>query len=159
MMSEEVVLWDYKFCTRFTDKFSDEERRDNYRLDVFREILATMLSVNRTRRFLLVLNKKEVDRFDIENIKKDLYDEKARVDPESKIEFQIDLDDGKYEGISSGHPRCIFSMRGGLRFDQGFQVLRNVSGNLVSWMTDEALKPFRAKYIPKFHSFSSQTRR
>jgi hypothetical protein len=68
------------------------------------------------------------------------------------IDVQYRIDDGKFVKASK-HPRCIFSIKAGIRFDQGFQEFKTNETNLIEWMTDISLKPFREKFLKEFHNF------
>ena len=77
---------------------------------------------------------------------------KGAADPGCEVDFRYVLDDTNFPE-ASGHPRCIFGVRAGLRFDQGFQTLKDK--NLVNWLDNSTLKPFQLKLIPHFHRFST----
>jgi hypothetical protein len=148
-MSEEVVMHDYKFCTRYDH--NGKIQKDENRLGVLEALILQMRLSRKTKRFLLVMHEKTANRFK-ENLEDDLTAVLEIADPSGDIQVQYELDDGKFEGASS-HPRCIFSIKGGLQFDQGFQVFKSNEANLVKWMSKEALLPFQKKFIPIFHSF------
>lgn len=150
MVSTEIVLYDYKFATRYVDK-GGNVRRDRYRLNVLESLVRSMIEIGRTKRFLLVMNEKHVgdfERYLDEDL--DLVNEVA--DPNGRLQFGYHLDDGEFKGGSS-HPRCIFSIKGGLHFDQGFQTNINNEANLVTYLTGDTLRPLQKKLLPVFHEF------
>ena len=147
-ISEEIVLYDYKFSTRFKLP-SGELKLDWQRINVLEELIRGMISQGRTQRFLIMFNEKTAMEFE-EFIQIDLQDIASRIDPNNKIEVLYEFDDGRFD-MASQHPRCIFSIKAGLRFDQGFQEFKTNDSNLVSWMNDISLKPFRMKFLKHFH--------
>jgi len=147
-ISEEIVLYDYKFSTRFKLP-SGEIKLDRQRINVLEELMKGMISQGRTQRLLIMFNAKTVIGFE-DSIQPDLQDIASRVDPNNKIDVLYEFDDGKFD-MASQHPRCIFSIKAGLRFDQGFQEFKTNDSNLVSWMNDISLKPFRMKFLKHFH--------
>jgi len=149
LMSKEVVLYDYKFSTCF--EHQGVKRMDNKRLRVLEKLISEIASTGVKKRFLLVMNKKHVNSFR-DYLAKHLSAVKRVADPESKVDFRYVLDDTSFPG-ASGHPRCIFGVKAGLRFDQGFQVLK--VRNLVNWLDNETLKPFQRKLLPHFHQFTA----
>ena len=85
-------------------------------------------------------------------------DVKSKLDQAQKLEDQnksieiiYHFDREKFDG-GSRHPRCIFSIKGGLQFDQGFQTFNTNQKNLIRWMSKMTLKPFQSRYIKYFHS-------
>lgn len=149
-VSTEVVLYDYKFATRYVDK-GGNARRDGYRLGVLESLVRSMVDMGRTKRFLLVMNEKHVGHLD-RYLEEDLSQVKKVADPECQVQLNYYLDDGAFKGGSS-HPRCIFSVKGGLHFDQGFQTNIKNEANLVSYLTSEALRPLQEKLLSIFHNF------
>ena len=149
-VSTEVVLYDYKFATRYVDK-GGNVRRDRYRLSVLESLVRSMIEIGRTKRFLLVMNENHVG--DLEQyVGEDLGRVIEVADPNRQLQFSYNLDDGVFKGGSS-HPRCIFSIKGGLHFDQGFQTNINNEANLVTYLTGDILRPLQEKLLPIFHEF------
>jgi hypothetical protein len=146
-ISEEIVLYDYKFSTRFKLP-TGEIKLDWQRINVLEEFMKGMVSQGITKRFLIMFNEKTAMDFD-DFIQTDLQEIASRFDPNNIIDVLYEFDDGK--SLDSQHPRCIFSIKAGLRFDQGFQEFKTNDSNLVSWMNDISLKPFRMKFLKHFH--------
>ena len=147
-ISEEIVLYDYRFSTRYLSY--NGSKRDWHRLNVLVEMLKGMINYGKTKRFLIIFNKTAVAGIE-DKIQEDLDEVCSRACNHS-IDLRYDIDDGKFTA-GSKHPRCIFSIKAGLKFDQGFQEFSTNEANLVEWMTDISLKPFREKFLKLFHSF------
>jgi hypothetical protein len=147
-ISEEIVLYDYRFSTRYLSP--NGLKRDWQRLNVLVEMLKGMIHYGKTTRFLIVFNKTAVVGIE-DKIQEDL-DEVCSRAFNHAIDLRYDIDDGKFTA-GSKHPRCIFSVKAGLKFDQGFQEFKTNEANLVEWMTDISLKPFREKFLKLFHHF------
>ena len=85
-----------------------------------------------------------------EHVMSDLDSISAECDPSAQVELIYDFNEMGAEG-GSRHPRCIFSVKGGLQFDQGFQVFKNGDKNLVRWMSAVTLRPFQQEFLRLFH--------
>ena len=149
LMSKEVVLYDYKFSTCFVHQGA--RRQDDKRLSVLGRLISEFASTGVGKKFLLVMNERHVDPFR-DYLPEDLSAVKRVADPDSKVDFRFVLDDTSFPN-ASGHPRCIFGVKAGLRFDQGFQVLKDP--NLVNWLDNSTLKPFQTKLLRHFHRFTA----
>lgn len=149
LMSKEVVLYDYRFSTCFDHQGA--RRQDDKRLSVLGRLISEFASTGVGKKFLLVMNERHVDPFR-DYLPEDLSAVKQVADPDSKVDFRYVLDDTSFPE-ASGHPRCIFGVKAGLRFDQGFQVLKD--RNLVNWLDDSTLKPFQTKLLRHFHRFTA----
>jgi hypothetical protein len=148
VMSKEIVLYDYRFSTQF--EYKGVRKRDDKRLKVLGRLISAFASTGSSKRFLLVMNEKHVEPFK-DYLREDLTIAKRAGDPNREVDFRYVLDNTKFPG-ASGHPRCIFSVKAGLKFDQGFQSLKDQ--NHVSWFDTNTLEPFQKKLIPYFHRFS-----
>ncbi len=147
LCSEEIVLHDYFFSLRRTDTGAVDSSRNL----VLRFFLKAMVESRRVKRFLILFNEDRVKSVMFEHVESDLTAISADSDPDGQIELLYDFDSMGAEG-GSRHPRCIFSVKGGLQFDQGFQVFKNHEKNLVRWMSAQTLRPFQEKYLRRFHA-------
>jgi hypothetical protein len=147
-ISEEIVIYDYKFSTQFKT-ITGQLKPDWQRLKVLDEFIKGMVESKRTKRLLIVFNVNTIAGIE-ELIQTDLDEVTNRADPDNLIEISYHVDDGKFN-MASQHPRCIFSVKAGLRFDQGFQEFKTNDSNLVNWMSDVSLNPFRDKFLKYFH--------
>ncbi len=143
--SEEVVLHDYLFSLRYEDL----KALDIGRMNVLKRLLEAMVRLGRVRRFLLIFNRDKFGDLLSDIVEKDLNTLSVECDPKSSVELLYDFDSMALNG-GSRHPRCIFSVKGGLQFDQGFQIFRTAEKNLVRWMSKNTLEPFQKRYLPKF---------
>jgi hypothetical protein len=143
--SEEIVLHDYFFSLRREDNGSI----DFGRLRVLKALLQEMVRIGRVKRFLILFNRKFESMMG-EHVMSDLDSISAECDPSAQVELIYDFNEMGAEG-GSRHPRCIFSVKGGLQFDQGFQVFKNGDKNLVRWMSAVTLRPFQQEFLRLFH--------
>jgi len=146
LCSEEIVLHDYFFSLRRADTGVIDSNRSS----VLISFLKAMIDSRRVRRFLILFNEDRFRSAMVEHVESDLTAISAYADPDGRIELLYDFDSMGAEG-GSRHPRCIFSVKGGLQFDQGFQVLKNYEKNLIRWMSAQTLRPFQEKYLKRFH--------
>jgi hypothetical protein len=147
LCSEEIVLHDYFFSLRRADTGAIDSSRNS----VLSSLLKAMVDSRRVRRFLILFNEDRFRSAMVEHVESDLTAISAYADPDGRIELIYDFDSMGAEG-GSRHPRCIFSVKGGLQFDQGFQVLKNYEKNLIRWMSAQTLRPFQEKYLKRFHA-------
>jgi len=143
--SEEVVLHDYLFTLRTERGYFDRDR-----VPVLESLLGEMVKTNRVRKFLILFNGPRFEDRLSRNIHDDLSHISKSHDPEGRIEVMYDFDSLEIKEASQ-HPRCVFSVKGGLQFDQGFQIFRTSPRNLVRWMSPITLRPFQEKYLRLFH--------
>lgn len=155
--SEELVLLDSYFCLRHESKRYVQEGLDRRRIrvleaivdEMYQSVMSTQMNLNQKRRLLLVLNEAYYDSSSKEDtLQRDLEDILNRYDDPSKIEILYEIT--KIEE----HPRFLFSIKGGLHFDNGFEELskKGVPGtNLITWQPAATIRPFQEKYLRYFH--------
>ncbi len=145
--SEEVVIHDYFMTLRRSDNLEIDRSRST----VLEHLFRSMVDSKRTKRVLLVFNHAQISRRMEETLSDDLSMIAERANADSNLEILWEVEDLSLPG-GSHHPRCIFSVKGGLQFDQGFQIFKTAERNLVRWMSPSTLRPFQMKYLRYFHS-------